>query len=78
MDYSTELRRKLLLKDEKIRELEATLSEKERIIEDLTAKLDKFQVSESNRTSFTAKAFVSSSIYGHIVLRISLYKLYFA
>ncbi|CAK8672036.1 cGMP-dependent protein kinase 1-like isoform X2 [Clavelina lepadiformis] len=43
MDYSTELRRKLLLKDEKIRELEATLSEKERIIEDLTAKLDKFQ-----------------------------------
>ena len=45
MDYSHDLRIKLLLKDEKIRELEGLLSEKDSLIEDLKAKLDKFQVS---------------------------------
>lgn len=39
-----DLRRVLLLKDEKIRELESTVAEKDTIIEDLKAKLDKFQV----------------------------------
>ena len=44
MDYSHDLRMKILLKDEKIRELEGMISEKDCIIEELSAKLDKFQV----------------------------------
>uniref|UniRef100_H2YVX2 cGMP-dependent protein kinase n=1 Tax=Ciona savignyi TaxID=51511 RepID=H2YVX2_CIOSA len=43
MDYQYDLRHKVLLKDERIRELECMLAEKDEEIEELKAKLDKFQ-----------------------------------
>jgi len=44
MDHFYDMRHQVLMKDERIRDLEALIAEKDQLIEELKAKLDKFQV----------------------------------
>ena len=70
MDYTHDLRIKLLLKDEKIRELEGMVLEKDQLIEDLKAKLDKFQVRNLHRGTYKDLLYTSHIAVLRCVIKI--------